>query len=197
MVAARTDERVLFSTGRRVDDEEPQQRRLAALRQERREGPPQVVLGAVDVHEDALDQGRRSWCCWCCWCSGVPQALEGDALRRERRLLPPQVGLDGFEALASVLQRLQQFRGFAFLLRLQRVQVWACIAVCLWTSRSCTPTMAVISRPSARQDSAFAALLLCAAAAMQFCGITDLCASARRFPRHRAERFFTRACAAG
>ena len=121
MVAARTDERVLFSAGRRVDDEEPQQRRLAALRQERRERSPQIILGAVDVHEDALDQ--RCWRCWCYWCSGVPQALEGDALRRERRLLPPQVGLDGFEALARVFEGLQQFRGFGFLLRLQRVQV--------------------------------------------------------------------------
>ena len=63
------------------------------------------------------------WCCWCCWCSGVPQALEGGALRRERRLLLAQVGVDGFEALARVFEGLQQFRGFAFLLRLQRVQV--------------------------------------------------------------------------
>jgi len=76
------------------------------------------------VHEDALDQGRRSWCCWCCWCSGVPQALEGDALRRERRLLPPQVGLDGFEALARVFEGLQQFVRFGFLSRLQWMQVW-------------------------------------------------------------------------
>ena len=107
MVAARADEGVPFRAGRRVDDEDPQQRRLAALRQERRERSPEVVLGAVDVHEDALDQGRRSWCCWCCWCSDVPQALEGDALRRERRLLPPQVGLDGLEALARVFEGLQ------------------------------------------------------------------------------------------
>ena len=121
VVAPRTDEGVPFGAGRRVNHQKSQERRLTALRQERRKRSPQIILGAVDVHEDALDQ--RCWRCWCYWCSGVPQALEGDALRRERRLLLAQVGLDGFEALARVLQRLQQFRGFGFLLRLQRVQV--------------------------------------------------------------------------
>ena len=38
-------------------------------------------------------------------------------------MLLPQVGLDGFEALARVFEGLQQFRGFGFLLRLQRVQI--------------------------------------------------------------------------